>query len=267
MRSTYLSLWLLLLVGFVILVAVSLIPQDICIGAHALKKAPVKSVLLGDKDSVGGVSGYLDSVDSDNENLNTEPTGIETDSVPKSILIFGDSMSYNLALRLAAYAVQNGHTIHSINWDGSTTKKWAESDTLKYFLKRYDVDFVVVALGSNEAYTRNTDAQKQNVERLLDAIGDRPYVWIGPPELKGSTGKFEEMLASTCRPRTFFKSTGIPLKRRGDNIHPTKEASALWMDSVARWMPKSGYPILMDLPSDTIRKVNANVISWSNKKK
>ena len=263
MKSSYFSLWLLLALGLAFIVGISFMPQELCVGVYALKKAPIKSALT-QKVTVN------DSLTANSEDMKSvidERPLVETDSLPKSIFIFGDSMSYNLALRLAAYAAENGHTLHSINWDSSTTKKWADADTLQYFLKKYNVDFVIIALGSNEMYTRNAEAQKPNAQKLLAAIGERPYVWIGPPDLKGNTGKFEDMLAVICRPGSFFKSTGIQLKRRGDNIHPTKEAAALWLDSVVRWMPKSSHPILMNLPSDSISKINANIISWSAKKK
>lgn len=263
MKSNYFGLWLLLAVGLAIIVVLSFMPHDLSVGAYALKKAPIKSTLtqkvVAEEPMAIPAEVAMPEVE--------KPKSVETDSLPKSIFIFGDSMSYNLALRLAAYAAQNGHTIHSINWDSSTTKKWADSDTLKFFLKKYDVDFVVIALGANEMYTKNADALKPNVKKILADIGDRPYIWIGPPDLKGNTGKFEQLLESTCHPGTFFKSTGITLKRRSDNIHPTKEAAAFLMDSVARWMPKSSHPILMNTPSDSIKRVNANLISWSAKKK
>ena len=47
---------------------------------------------------------------------------VRTDSLPQNLFIFGDSMTFNLALRLAQYARQNGHVIHSVNWDSSNTK-------------------------------------------------------------------------------------------------------------------------------------------------
>ncbi len=263
MKSNYFSLWLLLALGLIIIVGISFVPHEVSVGTYALKKAPIRSTLTQksiEEDSVP----VLAEMDT---SVATTPKTVETDSLPKSLFIFGDSMSYNLALRLAAYAAQNGHTIHSINWDSSTTKKWADSDTLDYFFKKYNVDFVFIALGSNEMYTKNADPMKGNVKRLLATIGDRPYIWIGPPDLKGNTGKFEEMLAATCRPGSFFKSSGLTMDRRSDHIHPTKEASAYWMDTIARWMPKSSHPILMNTPSDSIKKVNANMIAWSAKKK
>ena len=52
----------------------------------------------------------------------------------------------------------------------------------------------------------------------------------------------------------------MELKRRKDGIHPTQDASALWVDSIMRWLPKSGHPILADVPSDTLGKANADII-------
>lgn len=263
MKSNYFSLWGLLILGLVIIVIVSFTPNSFCIGSYELKKAPIKSTLTM-KDSIP--NNTPNNTVEDEVLATSVLKPVETDSLPKSILIFGDSMAYNLALRLAYYAKQNGHTLHSINWDSSTTKHWADSDTLSYFLKKYNVDYVFIVLGSNESYAKKPEVRLPYVKKILEAIGDRPYVWIGPPDLKFQS-TYNTMLSNACKTGSFFKTAGMTLKRRNDNIHPTKEASALWMDSIARWMPKSSHPILMDFPSDSIKKANANIISLRTRKK
>lgn len=251
MKSHYTGLWLLVALSLIIFLIISF-ADDISIGPWTVKKAPFADRLLNE-------AAAADSLQSDS--VATELPAqkrVETDSTAKSIFIFGDSMTWNLALRLAQYAKQNGHTIHALNWDSSNTKTWSGCDTLVNNLKRYKVDYVFITLGSNELYLRDPNARLENVKQILAMIDTIPYVWIGPPNWKEDTG-FNDMLARTCRPGSFFRTGMMKLDRKADHIHPTKAASAIWVDSIVRWLPKSAHPILMDVPSDTIGKVNPNI--------
>lgn len=258
MKSNYSGLWLLLASALIIIVGLAFVSDNLTLGAYTLKKAPIKATLFPEYEMV---------VDSLGDKVNLEDVlqaevvlkPVETDSVPKSILLFGDSMTYNLALRLAQYAAQNGHTMHAVNWDSSNTKIWADCDTLLHYIKAYNADFVFISLGSNELYFKKPEARLPYVKRILEMIGDRPYVWIGPPNWKEDSG-INDMLQATCAPGAFFRSAGMTFKRKKDKIHPTREASALWIDSIMRWMPKSRHPILADYPADSLKKVKTNVI-------
>lgn len=92
---------------------------------------------------------------------------VATDSLPQSLFIFGDSMTYNLALRLAQYAKQNGHTIHSVNWDSSNTKIWADYDTLANQIARYKPTQIFISLGSNEIFFKNPETRLPYVKKFL----------------------------------------------------------------------------------------------------
>ena len=83
-------------------------------------------------------------------------------------------------------------------------------------------------------------------------------MWIGPPNWNEDTG-INDMLESTCK-KVRFSVTRYGIQAKKDKIHPTRESSALWIDSIMRWMPKSSHPILASEPSDSIGKVNANVV-------
>lgn len=251
MKSPYSGLWIIVALGLVIFLAVAFF-DDITIGTWTIKKAPFKDHLLAESMETDTLT-----ADSVSEYIPTQE--IKTDSVAKSILIFGDSMTFNLALRLAQYARQNGHSIHTVNWDSSNTKIWAESDTLTHFIRKFDADFIFVSLGSNELYFKNPESRLPYIKRILEMIGDIPYVWIGPPNWQKDAG-INDMLERVCRPGAFFRTDGMELARKKDHIHPTRQASALWVDSIVRWMPKSYHPILMDIPTDSIRKVSPNVV-------
>lgn len=255
MKSPYTGLWLLLSLSLVIVLTLFFL-DDIVIGDWTLKKAPFDQTLFLDKNAPKPLTGQAlsDSLKKAEENRKI----VKVDSTPQSILLIGDSMTWNLALRFAKYAKQNGHQFHAVNWDSSSTPIWANSDTLQYFIKKYDVTYVFISLGSNELYLPKPETHKHYVEEIIKKVGDRPYVWIGPPNWKEDAG-VNDMIQATCAPGAFFRSAGMTFERKKDKIHPTKAASALWVDSIARWMPKSAHPILMQAPPDTMPAVDAGM--------
>lgn len=252
MRSPYVGLWLLLALSITIIAIVSFVDADISIGSYTLKKSAIADVLNGNReniDTIGEREGLSD----------LKVQEIVVDSAPQSLFIFGDSMTLNLALRLAQYAKQNGHTINSVNWDSSNTKIWAESDTLNYFIKKFKPTFIFISLGSNELYFKNPDARRPYVEKILEKIGDIPHVWIGPPNWEKDSG-INDMLQKVVGKKSFFRTDGMQLARKKDKIHPTREASALWIDSVMRWLPSSAHPFVAEMPSDSIGKSNPGIV-------
>lgn len=253
MKSNYTGLWLLLACALTVVLFVSFL-DDISLGNWTVKKAPVAEALFPEPVETPELA-FLDSVPE----VPSEIKVVETDSMPKSILLFGDSMTLNLAHRLSKYAKQNGHDLHSINWDSSNTKIWAETDTLAFYLRKFKPDYIFISLGSNEVYFKNPDKRLPYVKKILSTIGDIPYVWIGPPNWNEET-KINDMLEATCSPGSFFRSQGMKFKRKKDNIHPTRESSAQWMDSIMRWLPKSAHPILADTPDDSLKSVPNKVI-------
>lgn len=258
MNSNYTGVWLLLTCALAVVVLVSFL-DDITIGEWTIKKAPIAETLFPEQNSEYDDSqqnlAYLDSLHNEEIEINE----VVVDSMPKSILLFGDSMTLNLAHRLSKYAKQNGHDLHSINWDSSNTKIWAETDTLSHYLKEFKPDYIFISLGSNEVYFKNPEKRMPYVKKILAMIGNIPYVWIGPPNWNEDT-KINDMLEATCAPGTFFRSQGMSFKRKKDNIHPTRASSALWMDSIMRWLPKSAHPILADLPDDSLKNVPNKVV-------
>lgn len=255
MKSGYSGLWLLLALSLGIFLAVSFIDSDIRLLGHTFKKAPFKETLYENPDTTSGAD-----IDSLIQAQSAEPEILNpVDSASQSIFIFGDSMTFNLALRLAQYARHNGHSIHSVNWDSSNTRIWAESDTLEYFMRKFKPTFIFISLGSNEMYFKNPRTRLPYVKKILEKIGDIPYVWIGPPNWEEDTG-INQMLLENTRRGSFFLSQGMNFKRKKDKIHPTRESSAMWVDSIMRWLPKSSHPILADAPSDSIGRVNPGIV-------
>ena len=264
-KHSYTGIWLLLATALIIITVVSFIEDDIKIGSYTVKKAPIPETLLSDnKDDVFLLSG--DSTAVGEEFVDFEKKPAETDSLPQSLFIFGDSMTFNLALRMADYAKQNGHQINSVNWDSSNTKIWADSDTLLYYLNKFKPTMVFISLGSNELYFKNPESRAPYIKRIIEMIDTVPYVWIGPPNWKEDTG-LNDMLERLCAPGSFFRSAGMDFERKADHVHPTRKSSALWVDSIMRWLPKSSHPFIADLPSDTIGKTNPHIVFLKAKNK
>lgn len=252
MFKNYSGLWLLLATALAVIFVVAF-SDDIVIGNYTVKKAPFdKTLLASESDDLPGDSLILprDSV---------VQVKAETDSLPQSLFIFGDSMTWNLALRLAQYAKANGHTIHSVNWDSSNTKIWADYDTLANQIARYKPTQIFISLGSNELYFKDPRARLPYIRKILEVIDTIPYVWIGPPNWQKDSG-INDLLEATCKPGSFFRSEGMYFDRKADHIHPTRKSSALWIDSIMRWLPKSAHPFVANVPSDSIGKVNPNIV-------
>lgn len=256
MKSSYLGLWLLLSVALAVILLVSF-SDDISIGDYTIKKAPFRESLLVDKEAELREKEAMDSLLRVSRE-EAEKKEARVDSTPQSILLIGDSMTLNIALRMAQYAKANGHKFHSVNWDSSGTVKWGKSTHLADYIKEYEATYVFISLGANELYIKDPKSHLQYIESILSQIGDLPYVWIGPPNWKEDFG-INDLLEATCVPGGFFRSAGMEFERKKDGIHPTRAASALWVDSIARWMPKSSHPILMNTPPDSIGKVSPNL--------
>ena len=252
MKSPYIGLWLLLSISLAIILIFSFC-DDIKIGEWEVKKAPFSETLFKSRIE-DNTNSYLNS-DSLMQKKNKE---VVTDSTPQSILLFGDSMTMNLALRLAQYAEHNGHKFHAVNWDSSNTISWAKCDTLDNYISRFKPTYIFVSLGANELYLANPDGHRKYVESIIKKIGDIPFVWIGPPNWKEDNG-LNDMIEDVCTSGNFFRSAGMEFERKKDKVHPTRKASALWIDSIARWMPKSSHPIILSLPPDSIKVPNNSI--------
>lgn len=254
--SHYIGLWLLVTIALIFFIVISF-SDDITIGSYTVRKAPFKDTLLKDEALEQRQAAEQDSILKEQRELQAK-SEVKIDSTPQSILLIGDSMTQNLAFRLAEYAKANGHTFHAVNWDSSGTVRWAKSGHLKEFVEEYKATYVFISLGANELYLKNPSSHKGYVETIISEVGDLPYVWIGPPNWKEDEG-LNDMLEATCAPGSFFRSAGMSFKRKKDGIHPTRESSALWIDSIARWILKSAHPILLESPGDSLGRVKANI--------
>lgn len=163
------------------------------------------------------------------------------------VLVIGDSMTGWLAERLNAYGQQDGFEVATVVWDGSTIAKWGSSPKLKKIIEEQNPDAVFISLGMNELFERNPESRLgKSVDHILGAIGERPYLWIGPPSWpgKGSGETMNNWLSYRLPEGYFFNSSGLSLDRQSKtNPHPSRQGIAKWMDKVMEWIPANAHQL------------------------
>ena len=186
---------------------------------------------------------------------------VQLDTASQRILFFGDSMLEGLGRRLCDYSMQNGHTLTSVIWYSSTSRHWAETDTLQHFINKVQPTFIVVCLCSNELFVRDLNDRDTYIKQIVRKIGDTPFVWISPPNWKEDTG-INELIISNVGTNRYFDSRHLELKRGRDKVHPTFDAAEGWMDTVAVWMnsPQTAHPIRMDKPAEKRKRKFTQII-------
>ena len=191
------------------------------------------------------------------------------DTTSQRLLLFGDSMSSYLALRLADYANKNGHMLTCITWVGSDTHKWADTDTLQHYMRSVNPTHVFVCLGSNELYSADMKGCERRIRAILDKIGSVPTVWIGPPNWCEDKG-YNRLLERVMGPQAYYPSYKLTFERQKDGRHPTMAASAMWIDKIVEWMNsgRSVHPFRMEKPDRKDRHYKQiNIVTGGTKHK
>ncbi len=233
MRDTFKMIALLLIAVGAIL-AYAFIPDSVA------ENMPFKQLgmeALMNKDNT--VSGAAE------DSVINEPT----DTATQRVLIFGDSMSEYLAYRLSDYTNKNGHSLTCVTWCGSGTRNWAETDTLNHYIRTVNPTHVFVCLGSNELYTADMKGCEKRIRAILAKIGNIPTVWIGPPNWCEDKG-YNKLLSEVMGTNRYYPSYKLTFERQKDGRHPTRAASAMWMDKIIEWMNTghSVHPFRMEKP-------------------
>lgn len=168
---------------------------------------------------------------------------VVVDSLPavRKVLFLGDSMTGWMAERLNAYGEKNGFEVATVVWDGSTISKWAKSPNLRKLIERAQPDAILVSLGMNEMFERNPQTRLDGpTSVMLEAFGDTPFLWIGPPSWPGhaEAEAFNEWMEGKLGSDRYFRSSKLDLQRQSrNNPHPTRKGIEQWIDSVAAWIP------------------------------
>lgn len=176
------------------------------------------------------------------------------DTAAQRILLLGDSMVEGLSKRMRNYAAANGHELLNVIWYSSSTKIWAQYDTLSYYIRQFEPTYIMICLGGNELSVRDLDKRDESIRTIISKVGDRPFIWIGPPNWKEDTG-INELIKKNAGVGRYYPSKRLTYKRKDDGAHPIQESSNQWMDSVAVWVADSAaYRIRMTPPQNNEQK-------------
>jgi hypothetical protein len=153
----------------------------------------------------------------------------------------GDSQLENLRKPVRKRLMDNDYQlVASVVWYGSTTKQWANTDTLAYFISKYKPDFVLIALGLNEVHAKDHERRKKYAQSIKNNLEQRklPFYYIGPAfwmKDKGITTVLQETFGEL-----FYPSHLLTLDRSTDGKHPSKDAAIVWFEKVAEQITTKG---------------------------
>ena len=225
-------------IALVYFIGYSMVPDSVADALH-LKQIGQPSIAVAGEKS--------DDIEAAAEDDNAPAEAVDT--TKQRLLIFGDSMTQLLALRLSDYANKNGHTLTCVTWNGSGTKQWSETDTLVRYMRSVNPTHVFICLGSNELYSADLKNIRRRAEAIIQKVGKVPYTWVGPPNWAEDKG-INTVLEQVAGKRHFFLSKGLKLPRQKDGRHPTYHGGVVWTDYLVSWLKsgKAAHPFLLEKP-------------------
>lgn len=232
-------------------------PYNIDIAGYRLQKIDLSDVI-----NRSSASTFQDTMQAKSDSILAARQEMPVDTARKRILIFGDSMVEGLTPRLSEYCAQNGHTLYSVCWYGSTTVGWVgRLDSLRSYVAWASPDYIMVSLGGNELQTRDIQRRKQSVMQIMEVIGNRPCVWIATPSWVDDP-TIIDVERSVVGQKRFYDSTKLSFQRRSDHMHPTAKSFNEWMDSIAVWLSsqETAHPIMMEKPAKRLRRIWNGII-------
>jgi hypothetical protein len=161
-------------------------------------------------------------------------------SYKEKILLVGDSQLEGLRNPIYAYCAGNNCNLNAtILWYGSSTKQWAQTDTLDYYIKKYKPTFVLFVIGLNELFVNDLENRKEYANKILAKFKKHnvKYCWVGPAAWTKDKGVIEIM--KTQVGKLFYPSHLLTLGRADDKRHPSRNAAKIWADSLACFMTKT----------------------------
>lgn len=264
MKKHYISLWALLAAAFAFFAVASAFDSP-SIGGHKFKSSGIADALFAVPEPEPC---EIPAIGDPATAATTRPVfPAPLDTAAQTILFIGDSMLEGLGPRLAAYAEKNGHTLYTVIWYSSTSEVWGQSDKLAHYMDMVKPTYVFVCLGANELFVSDIANKRRGyVRKIISDIDTVPYVWIGPPNWKPDTG-INDLVAENASEGSFFLSNGMHFDRSKDGAHPTRSSAALWLDSVARWMPQHcAHPIRMERPDKASGKARRIFVHQPNER-
>lgn len=186
------------------------------------------------------------------EQLHSKVKKTSIDSTSQNILLTGDSMCEGLMFRFNDYAKKNKHQIKTVIWYSSTTISWAETDSLRKLIAKFEPSYIFFTTGSNELFIRNIEEREKYIRDIVQQAGNKNFIWIGPPNWAEDTG-INNLIEKNVGKDRFFMSKNLKFERGNDGAHPTWSSAAVWADTISSWlMNKSRHKIVMNKPEKKI---------------
>lgn len=196
------------------------------------------------------------------ENSKSKPKSVITAPGVERVLLLGDSQLEGLKDPVNLYCARNKHNlVASVIWYGSSTKNWALTDTLQYYIDVYKPTTILFAIGLNELFVRDLESREKYIKTIV-AIFEKNnvrYSWIGPAAWtkdKGVIAVMQNELGDR-----FFPSHTLTMQRASDGRHPSRNAAKKWFAIVAEDITAKGI-IDFSKTLDTIPKKlrSANIL-------
>ncbi len=233
--SSQIKAFVIFLVAFIALFLYSKSSVGVTFAHQLLKKIDLDKYLVSTSDT-------------DTVSLAMVEEKLEPDSTPQRFLFVGDSMVEPMAYRFFDICRVSGDTMYAVTWYGSTTLGWSGL-TLDYYIEETDPTYVIFCMGSNELSSKNLSAINESLRKMKAKVGDRPCIFIGPPNTKPDAGLNAE-IAKVFGKKAYFDSQHLEMERRSDHLHPTSLGAREWMDLVAEWMNSDDcvHPVVLTIP-------------------
>lgn len=238
---------LLMIASLVVIFCYALIPNDIALGTFLLKKLHLPMPF---------------------SNVISKPIEVNKHKQyvyrHQRILFFGDSMVEGLSRRFGDYCGESGHTLYSVIWYSSTTERWAKSNVIEHFIKKYRPTYLIICIGSNELFVNDLEERKKYIAQILKKVGKLPLVWISPNDWNGDTG-IVDLIKKYSGKGLFYDSRPLKLYRGSDHYHPTWESAAYWMDEVAKFLnsKKCSAQLFLNVPKGHHKPTKTKTLSPS----
>ena len=133
-----------------------------------VKKATIPKEKTSRKN--GLVTPTKKQIGSANQKVEAPQKPIKTGGQER-ILLVGDSQLEAMRNPFYNYVTVNKHTLAAtILWYGSSSKQWANTDTLGYYIKKYNPTMVVLVLGLNELFVNDFEQRRVNLQKIKNLL-------------------------------------------------------------------------------------------------
>lgn len=170
--------------------------------------------------------------------IDNTPVSIDpNDTTDERILLVGDSQVECVRNAVYNYTLHNNHKlVASVTWYGSVTLDWGYSDTLSYYIKKYQPTTVIYVIGLNEIFVKPGEDRKEQFRNVLNTIEahNLKYCVLGPAAWEKDFGIVNAM--AEIAGIHFFDASKMTLARASDGRHPSLAGGYTWFEAAAEYM-------------------------------